>query len=337
MEREELRGKIAAHVARQTGGTVEVRALEPLAGGACQDNWRVELTLAGGELPGDRKLVMRSDSKTSLAGSIDRAAELKVVQAAVRAGVRTPEARWGARDLTRPGATSYFLDWANGEAIGRRVVKSPQLEAARAKLPGELGRELGRIHSITPANEPGLFADDGRAEPVTRRLAALRQMVDALPGPRPALELALRWLEDHKPPASEVTLVHGDFRVGNFLVTPEGLTAVLDWEFAHWGTPAEDLAWICVRDWRFGKLDLPVGGIAKRETFYRAYEEASGRRVDPREVRFHEVMGNVGWALGSLQQGERYRAGDHDLELIAVARRACEMEYEALRLIEREA
>jgi len=53
-------------------------------------------------------------------------------------------------------------------------------------------------------------------------------------------------------------------------------------------------------------------------------------------VHFWEVMGNVRWAAASLHQGERYMSGgDADIELVAVARRAIEMEYEALRLIER--
>lgn len=343
-----LREKIAAHVAAEEGVPVEVRALEPLAGGACQDNWRVELALGQDAAP--RRFVLRSDSRTSLPGSLDRAGELEVVRAAVKAGVRTPEARWPARELIRPGTTAYFLDWVDGEAIGRRVVKAPQLAAARERLAEELASELGRIHSITPARAPKLFdrddaplreldrhdGDPARIDPVGNLLAQLGRMLDALPEPRPALELALRWLGDHRPRgphASEVTLVHGDFRVGNFLVAPDGLRAVLDWEFARWGTPAEDLAWIAVRDWRFGRLDRPIGGIARREPFYAAYERASGRTVDRAEVHFWEVLGNVRWAEGSLQQGQRYQAGDRDLELIAVARRAQEMEWEALRLI----
>ena len=59
------------------------------------------------------------------------------------------------------------------------------------------------------------------------------------------------------PSRQEITLVHGDFRTGNLMVSPRGLEAVLDWEFAHWGAPEEDLAWLCVRDWRFGRLDKP--------------------------------------------------------------------------------
>jgi aminoglycoside phosphotransferase (APT) family kinase protein len=46
--------------------------------------------------------------------------------------------------------------------------------------------------------------------------------------------------------------VHGDFRSGNLLVGPDGLRAVLDWELAHAGDPAEDIGWLCAPAWRFG-------------------------------------------------------------------------------------
>src|SRR5262249_19691351 len=146
----------------------------------------------------------------------------------------------------------------------------------------------------------------------------------------------LDWLIANALVTSERTLVHADFRTGNFMVSAQGLDAVLDWEFAHWGDPFEDLGWLCVRDWRFGQLAKPVGGIACRAEFYAAYEKASGRQVDPTWVHYWEVTGNVRWAVGSIYQGERYLSGEEsDIELLAIARRAVEMEFEALRLIER--
>ena len=162
-------------------------------------------------------------------------------------------------------------------------------------------------------------------------------MLDTPVEPRPPLELALHWLRSNaSAPRTEITLVHGDFRTGNLMVTPEGLSGVLDWEFSHWGSPAEDLAWMCVRDWRFGQLELAAGGFAERGRLYEEYENASGREVFEDEVHYWEVMGNVRWAAASLHQGERYLSGgDSDIELVGVARRAIEMEYEALRLIER--
>ncbi len=330
-----LRARIEEHLAAETGGRAVVKALAPLGGGACQDNYEVRVDLESGALAGDRRLVLRSDAVQSLPGSIDRRQEFEVIVAAVAAGVKTPAARWLGRGLVRDGAWAYFLDWIDGEAIGRKVLRDPALAEARARLPGELAAVLARIHSITPEAPRGVGLPP-IADPAGAALRFARRMMDALPEPRPALELAMRWLADHLPPKREVTLVHGDFRTGNLMLTPAGLTGVLDWEFAHWGSPAEDLAWIALRNWRFGQNDRPIGGFAARDELYLPYGEATGHAVERREVHFWEVLGNVRWAAGCVLQGERYlTAGERDLELIAIPLRAAEMEHEALRLIER--
>jgi aminoglycoside phosphotransferase (APT) family kinase protein len=333
-----VRERIERALSEGTGGPAQVSGLRPLLGGACQDNLRVDAVLEAGPLTGAQALVLRSDAPRSLPDSIDRAAELQVIEAAVAAGVSTPPARWLSEGVVREGANAYFLEWREGEAIGKRVVTRPELAAARRALPGQLAAELAKVHSITPASAPQLAAvlGDRPEDPARSVLARARLSLDRASEQRPALEYAMGWLNEHQPPVREVTLLHGDFRTGNFLVGPEGLVAVLDWEFAHWGSPAEDVAWLCVRDWRFGQLKKAAGGIATRAEFYAAYAEASGRTLDPSEVHFWEVLGNVRWAAGCLCQGRRYTSGEQrDLELIAIARRAGEMEYEALRLIER--
>jgi aminoglycoside phosphotransferase (APT) family kinase protein len=319
-----IRAVVATHGASLT-------SLKPLHGGACQENFRVELSLNGAPLT----LALRSDAKTSLPGSLTRRAEYEVIRAAVSAGVRTPAVRWLEKDLVRDGADAYFLDWLPGEAIGRRVVRNPELAAARQTLPLELAQSLARLHTVTPANAtlPLKVPTPGPAEAA---LADLRAMLSGMPGVYPAVEFALSWLGEHLPAEREVVLVHGDFRTGNFMVTPDGLAGVLDWEFAHFGSPYEDLSWLSVRDWRFGRLELPIGGFARRAPFYAAYEAASGRRIDEHTALWWEIVGNLRWALGSVHQGERYLSGEQpDLELIAIARRHVEMEFEALRLIRR--
>jgi hypothetical protein len=73
-----------------------------------------------------------------------------------------------------------------------------------------------------------------------------------------------------------------------------------------------------------------------RAPFYEAYEKASGVTLDAKQLFFWEVFGNLKWALGSVEQGERYVYGGVDeFELVAIGRRAAEMEWEALRLLER--
>ncbi len=328
---DELRIRIEAAVAEQAGAPVRVLELAPVAGGACQENYRVVLQVADGP---PETVALRGDAQVSLPGSVGRAVEFAVVEAAAAGGVPTPHPRWLCRDLVRRGADAWFMDWVEGTAIGARVVRHPSLVAARAALPGQLARALAAVHRITPATHPGLPLAPV-PDPVDDALVGLRGMLNELPRPRPALELAFRWLVAHRPSAGETTLLHGDFRTGNFMVDPSGLVAVLDWEFTRWGDPLEDIGWLCMRDWRFGALDKPAGGVADRATFYRAYSEASGRPVDPARIHFWEVAGNVRWAAAAVFQGERYLSGgSEDLEMLAIPLRVPEMEWEALRLLE---
>lgn len=60
----------------------------------------------------------------------------------------------------------------------------------------------------------------------------------------PAMDGLIEWLPAHTPDAEETTLVHGDFRIGNFLVHAEEprIAALLDWELSTLGHPIADLA-----------------------------------------------------------------------------------------------
>ncbi|MFT5434192.1 MAG: aminoglycoside phosphotransferase (APT) family kinase protein, partial [Myxococcota bacterium] len=302
-------------------------------------NFQVDVELTAGPLIGQRRLALRCDAASSLGGSIDRATEFPVISAAVEAGVKTPAARWLANGITGTAGSGYFLDWTKGTAIGRQVVRNPELEAARGLLPAQLAETLVRIHSITRDSHPDLpiggLGTHFCGDPIESSMRGIRDMLDTLLEPHPALEMVVAWLDENRPKNTITTLVHGDFRTGNFMVTPDGLAGVLDWEFTHWGAPEEDIAWLCVRDWRFGQLKKPAGGFATRQTFYEAYEAAGGAPVDPNVVRWFEVLGNARWAVGCAHQAMRYLSGkQQDIELLAIGRRIAEMEYEAMRLID---
>src|SRR5262249_38589530 len=155
-----------------------VTAIAPLSGGACQENFSVAIE-EGGHV---ERLALRSDASTSLTGSISREQEFHAISAATSAGVRTPRAHHLSRGLVREGAWSYFLDWASGEAIGRKVLKNPELEGARQSLHLELAREAAKIHRVTPKSAPALH--DAAEWPSARggvgrkRLATLRASID---------------------------------------------------------------------------------------------------------------------------------------------------------------
>ncbi len=331
----ELSQRLETYLAERIASPVAITRLEALVGGACQDNYALTVSAPANDLFGtDTTFVLRTDSGQALGGSLSRADEYHVMLAAYAAGVRTSQPVLLEENTGVIGHPFYLMRHIAGTAIGRRVVSAPELAEARSKLPHELAGVLARIHSLTPDAALG-FLTPPQPTPALASVAWATAQLDGLPDPYPALELALRWLQRNAPATPQVTLVHGDFRTGNFMVTPEGLSGVLDWEFARFGDPYEDIAWLCLRDWRFGVDSLPVGGFAPRELFYRAYEQASGRSVDAHLVRYWEVMGNVRWTIGAAQQAQRHISGrDRSIELASIGRRVAEMALEALGLIE---
>src|SRR5207253_6217815 len=128
---------------------------------------------------------------------------------------------------------------------------------------------------------------------------------------------------------------HRDFRTGNYMVDGAEVSGILDWEFAGWGDPDEDIGWFCCKGWRFARLDRSAGGIAERAPFYAGYESAAGRRLDPDRVRFWEIFANLRWAVIALQQSDRYlHGGARDLSTAIISRRAGECELELLILLD---
>jgi aminoglycoside phosphotransferase (APT) family kinase protein len=316
---------------------VEISRLELLGGGAIQENWGVDVGFDGGRLSGIQRLVLRTNASTGVPSSLDRIEEYRVLKAVFAAGVTVPEPLFACADTSLIGRPFFVMRRASGSAAGRPITLDPALETARPVIAEQLGRELARLQTIRPprADLAFLAPDDGPLP----RIDEFRAYLDAHPNPRPVLEWALRWAEMHLPPPLPAVLCHRDFRTGNYLLAHGSggarLTAILDWEFAGWGDPDEDIGWLCCKGWRFGRLDREAGGIADRAPFYCGYEEESGRRLDPERVKFWEVFANIRWAIIALQQSDRFLLGGaRNLSTAITGRRATECELELLMLLD---
>jgi aminoglycoside phosphotransferase (APT) family kinase protein len=116
---------------------------------------------------------------------------------------------------------------------------------------------------------------------------------DAL-SPQPVARAAIRWLRRNPPPPpAKMSVVHGDFRTGNFLFDAEGqVRAVLDWEMCHLGDPLEDLAWAFNPLWGAGSFEMP-GRLVPRAEAIGLWEAASGLALDPEAFRWWEIFAGI--------------------------------------------
>jgi aminoglycoside phosphotransferase (APT) family kinase protein len=299
---------------------VQVSELTPLTAGAHRETWSV---LAD---DGRRFVLQRlpAAGEDGIHGGVEL--EARVLRAAAGAGV--PVARVVAQfDNDGPlGAPALLLAHVDGESLPRRIMRDDRFAAARARLARDCGALLARLHAIGPEAVPGLAATD----PIER----CRDVLDRLGAAHPAFELALRRLELSRPEPRPMSVVHGDFRLGNVLISEAGISAVLDWELVHLGDPLEDLGYLCVPAWRFGGT-RPVAGIGTYEELLDSYRLAGGCQVSAPELLWWQAASTVWWGVLCLVQASRHLSGEtRSVELAAIGRRACEQEWDALAVLE---
>jgi aminoglycoside phosphotransferase (APT) family kinase protein len=322
---DELRERLTAFCSARIGHDVGIDDLTRMSGGASRETWSFTLN-DGAET---RRLVLRRDPRGAPAKT-DRQSEVDVLELADSAGVPVPKVLWTA-DADELGSPGFFMDHVEGETIARRILREDEFANARRIMAAQIGEIAARIHSIPAASLPALIPPDRKSTEIV--LEQYQALLDSLGEPHPAFELALRWLARRMPPSERTTIVHGDFRNGNFIVGADGIRAVLDWELVHIGDPWEDLAWVCTRSWRFGGAG-DVGGFGSRDDMYAAYERTSGIPVDRDAVHWWEIMSNVKWGVMTIGQAFTHLWGHvPSLELAAIGRRTVETEYDVLRLI----
>lgn len=286
-----------------------VTDLVRLSAGASRETWSF---CAGRPLILQRHTARSDDLRLS----VD--AQTEVMSAAHAVGVPVPL-------IVAADADSMIVEQIPGETIARKILRDEGFADARAALTKQCAQALTRIHAIPRASVGSLGDGD--------QLAAFRSVLDQVQHPYPALELAFRWLELRRPARTRTTVVHGDFRLGNFVVGPEGLRAVLDWELAHIGDPLEDLGWLCVTAWRFGAA-APVGGFGTRDQLFAAYEDAAETPVDRDAVHWWEIFGNLRWAVICIVQAQRHLSGrERSVELATIGRRVAEVEQDLFELL----
>ncbi len=327
----ELQAKLAPKLATVLASALGVDGvgidnLRVLTGGASRTTWAFDAVT--GEQR--RSLILRIGPPDDVHAGMEL--EARAQAAAAAAGAPVPRILLATDSPAALGNPFLICDEIKGETIVRRIQRPLDAggQPARADLLRQCARALAAIHRAD-AGDPALTNED----PV----AQWRERLDAMGDTTATFEWAFRWLEANRPRKSQpaaTVLVHGDYRMGNLIVDGSDLAAVLDWELVHVGDPYEDLAWFCIRAWRFGApASLGAGGLGSIENFLRAYEEAGATTVD--RVAFHWwlVLATLRWGVICRYQAERHLSGQfQSVELAAIGRRVCETEWDLLDLLE---
>lgn len=317
---EQVRERLQAFLARRLAGRVEVQDVRSLAGGSSKEQFSFLLreTDANGTTS-ERTLALRMRP----AASIVETHPMREFQAlrAVAGTLPVPRTHWvdsSGDELGQPAIIYEFCDGvtrppAKGAYNPRqgfgphyRALLAPQFVryfAALAKFDWRAA-DMSAFDAPPAGSNAGVIAAINWWQRVWEE--------DSVE-PMPFMTQAAQWLKDHAPPIDHVSLVHQDFRGGNFLFDPADgrITAILDWELAFLGDRHADLAFFMSP--LFTETDengeLLIGGLMPRREFLAEYERQSGLPVDEERLRYYDVFSCWRGAVNSLGTAPRLMQG----------------------------
>lgn len=297
---DELTGCVRRMLTDRIEGAFEISETAWLTGGASKVQMAFTLDHAGKR----ERLVVRMDPSEG-SNTTSRAREAELLEA-FRGIVAVPEMRWldaEAKWFPEPALVYTFVpgvakprDAAGGRIVGLGTNFGPRL---RALLAPRFMRDLARIHTadttrmrFTTMDRPAV----GSTEAARWQLNRARRVWEEDRGADfPLMDVAANWLERNLPALDHLSVVHGDFRSGNFLFDePSGeITAWLDWERGHLGDRHRDIAWLTQKEKGHlaedGETYLACG-LVPLEAFDALYEQASGLPVVPATLHWYRIL-----------------------------------------------
>lgn len=281
---------------------LQVLGVKQLAGGISRAAWRVDTSLVSRD-GSARSFVFRLDPKTSLLDS-SRSLEYAMYRKFRSVpGVPVPEALCAEDDPEPLGATFLATALVPGVAEPGKILDATYRGA-------RIARQMFDILGLIATAECTAGLEGVLEEPACEDVCSIQLdhwetvLCGNDIGPMPVTSAAIRKLRRAPPPAPQrLSVVHGDYRIGNFLFSSDGITAILDWEMAHFGDALEDLAWALARNWRLRAAPDRVAGFLSPDEAIRAWEQASGLKAEHDALRwwvlFSHVKAAALWVTGA--------------------------------------
>ena len=298
-----------------TGAEVSIGALKRFPVGYSWLTYGFDANWSSAEGPQRRELILRLGPPNGLFAPYLAGPQFVTLQAVRGSGVPVPAVHWYSDTPEVFGAPWFICE----KVAGRAPVMWGEnfSDQTRDALGEQLADSLAALHRF-----------EWRGTPIENLSAgvavenAARTQVDywerAMRGWElrriPMAESVLGWLHRNCPVAPRISVVHGDYRIGNFLYENDRITAILDWELVHLGDPHEDLGWMCQRTFRPGTPLICT--LIRREDLYARYQSLTGIEISPRAVHFYEVLGLFKFYVIDVGAERCFEEGRHnDLRL----------------------
>jgi aminoglycoside phosphotransferase (APT) family kinase protein len=305
--------KVTAWFEANVDGVTPPLAFELIAGG------RSNLTFRVTDDAGRQWALRRPPLNSVLASAHDVGREHKIISALGPTDVPVAPTAGNCTDDGVIGAPFYVMEFVDGLVVRDDDAAEADLdEAARRRVAENLVDVLTTIHGQDP-DAVGL-GDLGKREGyIERQLRRwMGQWEKSKTRELPALEEAHERLAANVPEQGPAAIVHGDYRLDNVIVSPQGdISAVLDWELCTLGDPLADVGLLTVYwDRPYGGSPGRVPGFPTIDEMTQRYAERSGRSLE--NLDFYSAFGS--WKLAAIIEGvyARYKAGaygDSDPEI----------------------
>ncbi|MBH67817.1 MAG: phosphotransferase family protein [Rhodospirillaceae bacterium] len=326
-------GVVAEWLKNQTDAIeTNILKIKPLYGGASMETWLISADFNGGSFDGIIDLILRTDPDAALPQSIGALREFQVLQIVNSENIITPKPLFVDSEGILCGKPAFFMTSISGNpAVQTDNILFKDPKSIPTSFTKTIGRQLARIHNIDPAKTLINLLHSRGQQP---RIEYFWEQLDQIPFSLPTIEWAIRWLNMNLSETNAPTLCHGDFRSSNIMRDNQTLTGIIDWEFAHYGNPLEDLGWFCARCWRYGNDTKRAGGVGELKDLMAGYEEEAHNTIDWSLLPYWEVNATVHWSIIAHQQGLRYcNDSKKSLELVLTGEKAAEIEYDLLEQI----
>lgn len=330
-----LRSALERFLGAEAGKPVSVERLQKFPAGFSWITYGVRLR---GDPRAD-EMILRIGPQYGLFAPYSAMPEYQSLSALQGSGVPVPRAYAASDDASILGGPFFLCERVSGETPLPWGGDSVMDEARRASLAGDFIDALAALHRFDWQRS----ALSSWADGITVDNAADRQLDDwwnrfqrwAL-RPHPMAHRTFAWLRRNKPRANRVALVHGDYRLGNFLEQNGRISAILDWELVHLGDPVEDLGWAFLPQYRGGSR--LVCQLADEETFLTRYEAGAGYTVDRQALRFYVVFSLLKLALTHMAAARCFEDGlFNDMRMPAMATQIAPVFRQIAKTMERAA